>query len=77
MERRKLSFSEYVLMENRNSLCLDLQIGEEIFGWLKTVGGLRKTRFRGIKRTQEYTCIVGAAHNLHRMSRLAPIGAVT
>ncbi|MGH8144183.1 MAG: hypothetical protein ACREU2_16915 [Steroidobacteraceae bacterium] len=25
---------------------------EEIFGWLKTVGGLRKSRFIGIARTQ-------------------------
>ena len=34
---------------------------EEIFGWFKTVGGLRKTRFRGIQRTQEYAFMVGAA----------------
>jgi len=25
---------------------------EEIFGWMKTVGGLRKTRFRGLTRTE-------------------------
>src|SRR5262245_51660971 len=24
---------------------------EEIFGWMKTVGGFRKTRYRGIQRT--------------------------
>ena len=24
---------------------------EEIFGWMKTVGGFRKTRYRGIART--------------------------
>ena len=35
---------------------------EEIFGWFKTVGGLRKTRFRGVERTQEYTFMVGAAY---------------
>ena len=45
---------------------------EEIFGWFKTVGGLRKTRFRGIERTQEYAFIVGAAYNLLRMSKLVP-----
>ena len=45
---------------------------EEIFGWFKTVGGLRKTRFRGIERTQEYAFMVGAAYNLLRMSKLSP-----
>ena len=25
---------------------------EEIFGWLKTVGGFRRTRYRGLARTQ-------------------------
>lgn len=50
---------------------------EEIFGWFKTVGGLRKTRFKGIARKQDYTFMVGAAYNLLRMSKLAPIGAVT
>ena len=45
---------------------------EEIFGWFKTVGGLRKTRFRGIERTQEYAFMAGAAYNLLRMSKLSP-----
>jgi len=44
---------------------------EEIFGWFKTVGGLR------IERTQEYTFMVGAAYNLLRMSKLAPTGGAT
>jgi hypothetical protein len=45
---------------------------EEIFGWLKTIGGLRKTRFRGVARTQHVAYLVGAAYNLLRMSRLRP-----
>jgi transposase len=44
---------------------------EEVFGWSKTVGGLRKSRFRGVARTQLYALFVGAAYNLLRMSRLA------
>ena len=24
---------------------------EEVFGWMKTVGGLRRTRYRGVART--------------------------
>ena len=43
---------------------------EAIFGWAKTVGGFRRTRFRGAARTQFAGYIVGAAYNLTRMSRL-------
>ena len=43
---------------------------EEIFGWGKTVGGLRRSRYRGVERTEFWSCIVGAAYNLVRMSRL-------
>jgi transposase len=45
---------------------------EEIFGWGKTVGGLRKTRYRGVERTGLWACITGAAYNLLRMSKLLP-----
>jgi transposase len=48
---------------------------EEIFGWFKTVGGLRRTRFRGVARTQLAAYVVGAAYNLLRMSRLIPLTA--
>jgi transposase len=43
---------------------------EEIFGWMKTVGGFRKTRFRGTQRTQLAAWWVGAAYNLIRMAKL-------
>lgn len=45
---------------------------EEIFGWMKTVGGLRKSRFIGIAKTQLAAYLVGAAYNLLRMARLQP-----
>jgi transposase len=44
---------------------------EEIFGWMKTVGGFRKTRYRGTDRTQLAAWWVGAAYNLVRMAKLA------
>ena len=44
---------------------------EEIFGWAKTVGGFRKTRYRGTERTQLAAWWVGAAYNLVRMAKLA------
>jgi transposase len=48
---------------------------EEIFGWLKTVGGLRKSRFIGRARTQMAAFISGAAYNLLRIGKLSPSGA--
>jgi len=50
---------------------------EEIFGWLKTIGGLRKTRFRGVTRTQHAAYLVGAAYNLLRITRLLAPGTAT
>ena len=44
---------------------------EEIFGWLKTVGGLRKTRFIGQAKTQMAAFISGAAYNLLRIAKLS------
>jgi transposase len=43
---------------------------EEIFGWMKTVGGFRKTRFVGQAKTQLAAYMVGAAYNLLRIARL-------
>jgi IS5 family transposase len=46
---------------------------EEIFGWLKTVGGFRRTRYRGRDRTQLAAYFVGAAYNLLRMAKLQTV----
>jgi len=43
---------------------------EEIFGWIKTVGGLRRTRYRGTERTQAWGYFVAGTYNLLRMARL-------
>ena len=43
---------------------------EEIFGWMKTVGGFRRTRYRGVERTGLAGYQVATAYNLVRMSRL-------
>ena len=45
---------------------------EEIFGWMKSIGGFRRTRHRGRVRTQLSAYLVGAAYNLLRMARLQP-----
>src|SRR5262252_348974 len=46
---------------------------EEAFGWMKTIGGLRKTRYRGRERVQMHAYLVGAAYNLLRIARLVPV----
>ena len=43
---------------------------EEIFGWMKTIGGFRRTRFKGRRRTQLAATLVAAAYNLLRVCRL-------
>lgn len=43
---------------------------EQIFGWIKSVAGLRRTRFRGRRKTQHAAYMVGAAYNLLRLGRM-------
>jgi IS5 family transposase len=43
----------------------------EIFGRMKTVGGFRRTRYRGLDRTGLARYLVATAYNLVRLSRLA------
>jgi IS5 family transposase len=43
---------------------------EEIFGWFKTVGNYRKTRYKGRTRNQMAAHLIGAAFNLMRIARL-------
>jgi transposase len=48
---------------------------EEIFGWMKTIGGFRRTRFKGRRRTHLAGMLVAAAYNLLRVCRLLPASA--
>ena len=43
---------------------------EEVFGWMKTVGVLRKTRHRGTERVSWMFTFVAAAYNLVRLPKL-------
>lgn len=45
---------------------------EEIFGWMKSVGGLRKTKYRGQARNSLWAYLNAAAYNLVRLVRMAP-----
>jgi hypothetical protein len=37
---------------------------------MKTIGGLRKSRYKGRAKTQLYAFMAGAAYNLLRMTKL-------
>jgi hypothetical protein len=43
---------------------------EEVFGWIKTVGGLRKTRHRGTALVGWMFTLAAAAYNVVRISKL-------
>jgi transposase len=45
---------------------------EKIFGWMKVVAGLRKTKFRGRRRVDWMFSLGAAAFNLIRMAKLIP-----
>jgi transposase len=49
---------------------------EEIFGWMKTTGGLRKTRYGGVERTNACAQMVAATYNLLRLAKLG-VQAIT
>lgn len=48
---------------------------EEVFGWGKTVGGLRKLRYLGRARNELYLKLTAAAYNLVRMAKLETLPA--
>ena len=43
---------------------------EEAFGWMKTIGGQRRTKFRGVERVGWSFAFAAAAYNLVRLPRL-------
>jgi IS5 family transposase len=48
---------------------------EEAFGWMKTVAGLRKTRFKGRPKVDWAFTFAAAAYNLVRAPKLIGAGA--
>lgn len=64
LDRRTLGKSGY-----RKSQVIRKRV-EEIFGWVKTIGGLRRSRYRGVERTQAWGYFVVSSYNLLRMARL-------
>jgi IS5 family transposase len=48
---------------------------EEAFGWIKTVGGLRKTRHKGLEKLSGQALFAFAAYNLTRLLNLMRLAA--
>jgi transposase len=77
-QEAKLCYLGHVLMENRHALGYAIsqwkrkQV-EEIFGWLKTVGLLRKTRHRGVAQVGWRFTSATAVYNLVRMRTLVAV----
>jgi transposase len=69
LDKRTTRHASYALSQKKRKRI------EEIFGWMKTYGGLRKTMLRGLERVQIHAWLVGAAYNLLRLSRLVPLTA--
>jgi len=67
IDRRTTRRPGYLLSQRRRKRV------EEIFGWLKTVGGLRKTRYRGVARVGWTFTFAATAYNLVRMRNLNPV----
>ena len=61
--RRMASYDVYLSQRVRKRV-------EEIFGWMKSIGGFGRTRFKGVARTQQAAHFVGAAYNLLRIAKL-------
>lgn len=47
---------------------------EKVFGWEKTVGGMRRSRCRGAARTGALFTFAACAFDLLRLARLQPVG---
>ena len=48
---------------------------EEVFGWVKTVGGGRKLRYCGVARNQRWVELTTAGYNLVRLAKHTAVAA--
>ena len=62
---KSLNVHKVVICKSSCVVC-EMQIRPVFFGWGKTVGGLRKTRLRGLRRNKQLMCLAGLAYKLVR-----------
>jgi len=75
-----IAMKQYSILDKRTTRHPGYQISqrirkriEEIWGWMKTVGGGRKLRYKGVARNQLWAELTAAAYNLVRMAKLIPM----
>ena len=66
LERRRRRGAAISLVEDQRAALRD----RFVFGWMKTIGGFRKTRFRGRRKTAAAGAMVIATYNLLRITNL-------
>jgi len=71
IDGRTTSHGSYAVSQRRRKLV------EEPFGWMKTVGGLRKRRHRGTAKVTALFTFTCAAYNLVRLQTLRAEPALT
>jgi len=64
LDQRTLRHPGYSISQRKRKLV------EENFGWMKTIGGLRQTRFRGIERIGMAFTLGACAYNILRIAKL-------
>jgi transposase len=64
IDDRTTRHAGYIVSQRKRKLV------EEIFGWMKTFGGFRRTRFKGLRRTRLAGTIVAAVYNMLRICTL-------
>ena len=69
IDRRTTRHAGYAISQQKRKLV------EQGFGWMKTIGGLRKLRHRGGRLVQWVFTLTAAAYNIVRMRRLLLAGA--
>jgi transposase len=67
IDRRSTRYPGYLISQRKRKRV------EEIFGWLKTIAGLRQAHHRGIARVGWTLTFAAAAYNLVRMRNLMPV----
>jgi len=69
IDTRTTRHSGYAVSQRKRKLV------EQAFGWMKTIGLLRKVKLRGIEKVSGWFTFVGAAYNLIRLRKLRTAAA--
>jgi len=69
IDARTTQHSGYAVSQRKRKLV------EQAFGWMKTIGQLKKVKLRGLEKVSGWFTFVGAAYNLMRLRKLRTAAA--